>query len=213
MRGLKVSLIFLTAGAAMLMAGSVHADRIEFGLYENGEPSAPAARGVMPIAGEIVAGDSYFAYIDEQSTCNGDGTMTVNSSASWAQLDGDIQTTDRNNAQDGGSGEAIIRGPAGDDIDSGGWNSFGGWQLEVDDTGFETIRGRDGSALGDPLIFETTVRYDCSGASAGEPPVRTYESFHRGTRPEQPVPTLSDLSLVLLMLLIAAVGSVTILRR
>lgn len=213
MRVSKILLLGLSAGAALLMAGFVHADRLEFGLYENGEPSAPAARVVMPIAGEIVPGDSYFAYIGEQSTCNGDGTMTVSSSASWAQLDGDVQTSDRNNAQDGGSGESIIRGPVGDDIGSGGWNGFSNWQLEADDTGFETVRGRDGSTLGDPLIFETTVRYDCSGAAAGEPPVRTYDSFHRGTRPEVAVPTLSGVSLVLLMLLMAAVGSVVLLRR
>jgi hypothetical protein len=212
MRVSKISIVGLTAGVAMVMIGSAHADRIEFGAHENGEPSAPADRGLMPIAGEIVPGDSYFAYTNEQSTCNGDGTMTVSSSASWAQLDGDVQTTDRNDAEDG-AGETIIRGPAGDTSGTGGWNSFGDWQLEADDTGFETVRGRDGGTLSDPLIFETTVRYDCSGAAAGEPPVRTYESFHRGARTELAVPTLSGISLALLTLLVAVIGSVSVLRR
>lgn len=115
----------------------------------------------------------YFNYTADNSTCNGDGTMMVNSFAEWAQYDGTIQTLERNPAQDPG-GEQIIRGPAGDDVSGPTQWNFLPWTLEADDTAFEIVRGRDGATLGAPLIYAVRVDYSCAGLGSGQPAVVTY---------------------------------------
>lgn len=214
-RNFSMNRKFLACALALFLAAPAAGQTIRFGLDENGQP-VQSDRGVpgTPIAGDIVPGDSYFAYTLDESICNGDGTMEIVSRASWVQLDGDIQTSDINDAFDAGAGETVLRGPVGETSGTGGWNVLGDWPLEADDTAFATTRGRDGGTLADPLIYEVTVRYDCSGAVAGDPPVITYETFHRGGLSLQySIPTLSAWSLILLAMLAAGLGVLVINRR
>jgi hypothetical protein len=140
------------------------------------------AQGI--VAGHIVNGDSYFAFTSFQATCNDgslsglpDGTVNVTSEADVVNLSGDIQTIDRNDAEDGGAGETTN---VSNELDyTGIWTGNALYQLEPDDTGFVTYRGRDGSTVSDDLIYEVTARFDCSGAAQDEPAVVTFESFHR----------------------------------
>ncbi len=191
-----------------LFMGTAWATDVQHGMVNGEGELGLAERGVVsdPIAGIVVEGDSYFAYTDESSTCNDDGTFDVNSSAAYAQMEGTIQTSERNPAL--ATGEQIIRGPAGESSGDGQWNGFQDWPLEPDGTAFETIRGRDGDALDSNLIYEVTVHYDCNGVNAGDPPALQFEAFHRGqgAGSSHSVPALSSRGLLLFGLLILAVA-------
>ena len=161
-----------------------------------------------------LVGDSYLVYTFNNSTCNADGTMQINIGAEYAQADGTIQTVERNPAETsfGSAEERIVRGPAGPNSGDGLWNGTWTWTLEDDDTGFETVRGRDGASLMDPLIYESTVRYDCSGILEGQPPMLSYEYWHRDDS-EASVPTLSTWAMVLMGLLLAGLTASVIRRK
>ncbi|GEM_PF-1540053 len=182
------------------------------------------------VAGHIVEGDSYFAYTSFETACNDgsittvplpDGTIRINSSADVVNLDGDIQTIDRNDAEDGGPGETIN---VSDERDySGVWTGGGNVELESDDTGFVTLRGRDGSTVSDELIYEVTARFDCTGKAQGEPAEVSFESFHRNApvatpsigEAEQaaPIPTTGVWSLAVLTALLGGLGGARQRRR
>jgi len=164
--------------------------------------------GLSKIEFTPVIEESYGRFLSDNSTCNADGTMQIDSSVEWAQLEGTIQTGERNSSETshGPTEERIIRGPEGTSSGNGGWNSGWIWTLEEDGTGFETIRGRDGATLSDTLIYETTVRYDCNGVEEGGPAFVTFENYHRSADMSA-VPTLSVWGLVLMGLLLTGVAS------
>lgn len=179
------------------------------------------------VAGHIVNGDSYFAFTSFEARCNDgsitsaepDGSVNIVSAADVVNLDGDIQTLDQNDAEDSGAGE---RTNVSNELDySGVWTGNATRQLEPDDTGFVTLRGRDGSTMSDELIYEVTARYDCSGATQNrELAVVSFESFHRNpptaspgvalepTKAEEaaPIPATGFWSLALLVALLGGLG-------
>lgn len=208
----KVIGVMLLAGLIMPFStawGKTETPVVNFGLIISGQSqSSENSLEAPPFVGE-----SFLLYTFDNSTCSADGTMQVNTGADWAQAAGTIQTGERNPAEisHGPASEAIIRGPAGPNSGNALWNGTWTWTLEADDTGFETVRGRDGASLSDPLIYESTIRYDCGGVAEGQPPYISYEYWRAAE--EAPVPTLSTWGMVLMGLLLVSLTGFVIRRK